>query len=447
MNRRIPTAVAGLMILVLAAGGCSRPPDLGEIETAFAPGTAGAGAGRVDDSLAGTAFGQRIARAIAESPELARSTARLRMARAELRGASGAFLPEISLGASAETRSLGGAQSSSASPYLKVSQLVYDGGAAASARTAARARVFETRGTRLEVVSAATLKAVETYHAVRTRRRLLDLANDNLSVLETVAGQIGGRVAGGLGAQTDMLTARSRLADARTRRIDAQARLDRAAAEYRRIFGQPPDDLPPPQPAPALPADAEAVIAQSPRVRSIDARLMAARAELAAARARRLPSVSLEATGQRTDGEGDVSLGLSLNYALDSAGKRAAAITAAQARIEEIAADRRALRREIRQALDFVRSDQQAGAARVAAARAAVEANARNVAAARDQFTVGRSSLIQILDAQRDYVAARETLILAEQDRALTDFAALALTGDILDTFRITLPQLPGGAS
>jgi adhesin transport system outer membrane protein len=39
-------------------------------------------------------------------------------------------------------------------------------------------------------------------------------------------------------------------------------------------------------------------------------------------------------------------------------------------------------------------------------------------------------------------VRAEETLILAEQDRFLTDYAALALTGDIIDVFAIPLPEV-----
>jgi len=72
------------------------------------------------------------------------------------------------------------------------------------------------------------------------------------------------------------------------------------------------------------------------------------------------------------------------------------------------------------------------------AARIAVQANADSVSAAREQFTIGRRSLIEILDAQRDFVNAQERLILAEQSFFLTNYAALSLTGDILDLLGIS---------
>ena len=64
------------------------------------------------------------------------------------------------------------------------------------------------------------------------------------------------------------------------------------------------------------------------------------------------------------------------------------------------------------------------------------------VDAAREQFSIGRRSMVDLLDAQRDYVRAEDTLIRAEQERFLTDYAALALTGDILDLFDIILPEV-----
>lgn len=107
--------------------------------------------------------------------------------------------------------------------------------------------------------------------------------------------------------------------------------------------------------------------------------------------------------------------------------------------MEEVQFERDLLIREIGRELEFIRSDQKAGAERLRAARIAAKANADSVAAAQEQFTIGRRSLIEILDAQRDYVGAQERLILAEQNFFLTNYAALSLTGDILDVFGIAL--------
>lgn len=51
----------------------------------------------------------------------------------------------------------------------------------------------------------------------------------------------------------------------------------------------------------------------------------------------------------------------------------------------------------------------------------------------------------QLLDAQRDAFLAGEALLVAERDLTLSGYAALALTGDILDVFGIVLPAARPG--
>lgn len=434
-----------LLSAALALTACAEPPDLKPVEQAFAPGTAGLGANRVKSSIIQTDFGRRVAQAVRTAPALTSADATLREARAAELAASGAFLPTVSFGAEATAERVSGASSKGVSPYVRVSQLVYDGGASRSETAAAAARVYQAQGSRLEKASATALSAVEAWQAVITRRKLLDLAQENLAVHRDFVTQIAEVASAGAGVQSELLTAKARLADAETGAVDARASLDRAEATFTEIFGTAPGGLAAPPRAPALPGSRDTVIAESPRMRAITARKAAAEAELSASEARKLPSVSLGATGLRAAGGGaDTKLDLSVNYALDTGRKRAAASEAAKARLDAIAAEADGLSREIARALDFVRSDQKAGAERVRAARAAARANAETVAAARDEFSVGRRSLLEVLDAQRDYVAAQSTQIRAEEEYFLTDYAALSLTGDILDVFGIKL--LLGGS-
>jgi outer membrane protein TolC len=392
-------------------------------------------------NLPETAYGKRIAQAVHTSPILAQSNARLRAAQATEEATAGAFVPQLSAGITSEATRSGGSFTTGTEPFLRVSQLVYDNGAARHTRTAARARVYQGQGERLEAASAAVLRAVETYSTLQTQRRLLTLAAENLSAHKELASQIEERSNSGLGSTADTLAAKSRLADARTRRVDAQLKVDQAEAQFREIFNLAPTTLPSQHTAPLLPLGNEKdIVTNSPRVRSIDAALKAAESELAASRASRWPSLRLGATGQEsTSGtDPDVTFDLTLNYDLDTGGQRRAAIKVAQARVEELSAAREALVREISRALEFVRADRTAGVARVKAARAAAKANADTVSASREQFTVGRRSLLELLDAQRDYVSAQERAILAVQANFLTNYAALGLTGDILDVFAIT---------
>ena len=423
--------------LAFGLSACTSAPDLTTAEMSFASESPVAAV--VSGSVAKSAFGKRVREAVQNSPTLAQSDTRMDIARAEQDAAQGAFLPQVSLGLNARSERIK-SDIDDVSPYLRVSQLVYDGGAARGDLTAARARVLESRGDQVQTAASTALAAVETYVLVLNHRDILEISRQNVEVHEEIEGQISDRVAGGLGSNADVLTARSRSADARTRHADAKARLDKAEARFREVFGAAPGPLPPPIAAPELTLSSTQIIKDSPQIRRADASLIAAKAELAAAQARRQPDLRLAAFANQDDRK-DANFGvdLSFNYEIDSTGQRRATITAAEARVRESEANRDALIREIGRELDFIRSDQRAGAERLRDARVAVRANSDSVAATRAQFTIGRRSLIEILDAQRDYVNAQERLILAEQNFFLTNYAALSLTGDILNLFGITL--------
>ncbi|EEE35734.1 outer membrane efflux protein [Rhodobacteraceae bacterium KLH11] len=433
------------MVVLATLSACSTPPDLSGSEASFASGTIGAKAVSPSSSLTKSAFGQRVRLAVQDSPTVARSNSDMDIAQANQDAARGAFLPQVSLGVNARSdRTF--ANTGDVTPYLRVSQLVYDGGAARNDLTAARARVLESRGDQIQAAAATALASIETYVLVLDRRQLLEITRKNVTTHEEIEQQIAERLSGGLGSNADMLTAQSRVADARTRFADAQARVDRAEARFREVFGTPPPEkLQPPMPAPNLNRSDAQIVLDSPQIRRANASVLAARAEWAAAQARRNPDVRVAAFADHDDFEdADFGVDLSVNYQLDSTGQRRAAIAAAAAQIKQAEADREILIREIGRELGFIRSDQKAGADRLRQARLAKQANADSVTAARAQFTIGRRSLIEILDAQRDYVNAQERLILAEQSFFLTNYAALSLTGDILDLLGISLNDWGG---
>ena len=418
---------------------CTKPPDLTPVAMSFSSGTAGAGASAPSSSLAQSAFGKRVRTAVETNPTLAQSTTAMDVAFANRDAAEGAFLPQVSLGVNARLQR-SDSDVANVSPYLRISQLVYDGGAASGDLAAARARVLESRGDQLQTAAATALEAIETYVQVLDLREVLKVSAKNVAVHEDIYRQISARVSSGAGSNADVLTAQSRMADARTRLADARARTDRAEARFREVFGDDAGNLPMPVAAPNLVRSDTQIVMESPQVRRADAALLAAKSEWAAAHARRQPDIRLAAFANRDDSnDPNFGIDLSVNYELDSTGQRRAAIAAAEARVKEAEYARDALVRDIQRELDFIRSDQKTGAVRLQAARVAVQANSEAVSASREQFLIGRRSLIEILDAQRDFVNAQELLILAEQNYFLTNYAALSLTGDILDLLGVSL--------
>lgn len=430
--------ISGAIALVLMVAACATPPDLSEIEASFdAP--PDIRPARVSAEVAQTDFGRQVVRAVETNPDISASSASVRAAQARADAEGRGFYPRFSVGAVLGELANGSLSSGGISPVLRVMQLVYDGGASASRQVAAQARVFQSRGARQELAAARTLDAVAVWYDLRAARARFDIANENTRAHERVLRQVRERADAGAGGTADVLTTEARLATARARAAEARARVERAESGFAASFGtRPPARLAAPPQAPRLPqAEDDILIATSPRILGMEARIAAAEADIAHARAQRFPRIGVDSRAQR----GSTRATLDVDYDVGAPGSQRARIAAAEAERDAVLAERDGLAREILRALADLRSDQRAGAARVRAAREAVRANRATVEASREEFSIGRRSLIGLLDAERDLLEASETLIAAEREVALSGYAALALTGDILDAFAIHLPD------
>lgn len=437
LKRQLVSVLVGAALL----GACTARPDLDEIRASFdAP--PDIRAARVSPDVARSAFGRQVMHAVESHPQMVASSAGVRAAQARADAEGRGFYPRISLGATLGAMVNGAVSGNSLSPVLRVMQLVYDGGASASRQVAAQARVFEERGGRQEVAAALALDSVAAWYDLRAARERARIAAENVRAHQLVLNQVQERSDAGAGSGSDVLTARARLATARARAAEADARVERAESGFGASFGQRPgSDLSEPPAAPKLPRSSDdELIMTSPRILGMEARITAAQADLAVAKSQRFPEVRIDGSAQRGGSRAEMDV----VYDPGAPGSQQARIRAAEAQLDAVRAQREGLAREIARALADLRSDQRAGAARVAAAREAVTANRATVDASREEFSIGRRSLLGLLDAQRDLFEASETLIAAEREVALSGYAALALTGDILDAFAITLPSPAG---
>ncbi|MBC7132935.1 MAG: TolC family protein [Roseovarius sp.] len=441
MNASRGTRGAGWLMataMLMSLSACVNPPDLSAIEASFdAP--PGAQQARIPDTLARTEFGREVARAVETSPDLAASSAGVRAARARADAERRGYYPRFSLASTLGTLVDGSLSSNGLTPMLRIVQLVYDGGESASRRVAAEARVFESRRARQELAAARALNAVVAWHDLYAARARLEISLENVRAHERVLAVAQERADAGAGGNVDVLTTEARLATARARAAEAQASAERAEAAFAASFdAAPPARLAAPPESPDLPDIGDAALmATSPRILAIEARIAAAEAEVAVTRAQRLPSLSVDGRVRRS------GTTATLDAELDTGapGSQRARIAAAEAERDAIAAEREVLARDILRALADRRADQRASAVRLSSARASVSANRATVEASREEFSIGRRSLIGLLDAERDLLEANEILIATEREVALSGYAALALTGDILDAFAIRLPQ------
>lgn len=462
----LPPATRGLALprwvrlfvcmLVLPVAACD-PVQSTSRETSAQPALLETGAGPAMSSgvdrtysgptLSDTPFKRMIVASVNDNPGSRASISRIAAASATVIGASGAFRPRVSLGADYGVQLTGNDENAGTAPYVQLSQLLFDAGASKNRRAAAEARLDERRGDHVVFRSGLAFRAVESYFDIRRHRELVALSAQNVALHRTFLKRVETRVAARAGSQTDALAARSRLADASSRAVSGRAELDRAESVFVEVFGVVPGSLPVPPAAPAMTrGDVARIADRNPRVVALDSAILAAEADLRTASAGRFPSVKLGVTGRPDDDSGlDVNASLSVSYALTTGGEREAGILAAQANLQELRATRQELLRETERSVAFVRSDQQAMALQLEAANSAVDANRANAEAYVAQFELGRRSIADVLDAQSDYIEAKERLINAQADLSLSGYALLAVTGDILGVFGMrllgTVPQ------
>lgn len=393
---------------------------------------------------------QAVERALAASPDLEAAAARIAQSRAQAAEAGAALRPRAELQASAQDveQSLDSpiGRILNALPGVSRGYRLYDLGTSASwevdlfgglrrRREAARASaeaVAERRAALALSISAETADAYLQLRAFQARSEVAreeEARRGELVRLTTRLAQEG------VAADRDLRRARASLEETHAALAQLQAGGEAAALRMDVLMGDPAGTdalgLRSPRPAPDAPpefARAPArLLRERPDVRAAERDLAAADATTGAALAEYYPSVSLSgALGVTSLDAGTLFSGDALQHTV-AAGLRwrlfdfgrvdAEVARARGARAEALAAWRSAVLRATGE-VETAYSDQQQARLR----GEALERQAAELLRARDQarhaFRKGVLSQIEVLDADRDLLLARDQLVLSRSDEA-----------------------------
>jgi NodT family efflux transporter outer membrane factor (OMF) lipoprotein len=437
--------------LALGLAGCAtiveRPPQASSVvlPDAFAMLDRELGPrGSFDDLLPvdDRAYAQLRERALAEAPTLGAALARIEAARANVRGAGAARLPNVT-GSAGIVRSEGNAAQAGGNvpPGADFGQTRMEAGINASwevdlfgrlraSQRAAAARLdaasAEADGVRLALLS----DIAEAVIDARTLAARAAVTRADLASAEELVAITGIRVRAGISPGFDLVRAQSLEADARARLAPLAAERAAIIGRLVTLTGLPTADVMAAleQPSglalnarPVLEAPSQ-VLRARPDVRSAEARLAAADAELAAAAAERYPRLTLSgALGIVALGLGGVfdedalvgSLGGSVAGPLLDFGRIAARIDGAEAGAAEAFANYRgAVFRalgESEAALGAIR----AGDERVRLLAEQANFDSDGVGLARERYRRGLDTFLTVIDAERSANASRSALVAA----------------------------------
>lgn len=393
----------------------------------------------LNGSVVRTEFAELVRRSVATSPTTAAGTANVLASQFRIEAERGAFRPQLN----AETSLTSDGDTV---PILRLSQIIYDGGKVSSRVGLRQIEARQTWLSELSELSAQSFEAIEAIIDLDRNRRLEVQARQNLERTEALVSDLQSRFDAGAGSVADLLAGQGRQSNAETELAQAETNVELATATWIEVFGSRPSAIPTIPPAPVLAGTtSQAMVERSPRLRTQVAVSEVRQQEVVVAERATRPTLS--AILETDFNEGSIDNGaqarLGVNVPIYQGGSARANVETARANLQQSEADAEELRRELQRNLSQALEETNSIQRRLATARRAVEINEQALDAARGQFNIGRSTIVQILDALRELNLAQVRVIQLEAQARRAEYAVLAVTGDILDALGVAQPTDP----
>ena len=335
----------------------------------------------------------------------------------------------------------------SVSSGAQLSVPIYQGGAVRNAVKAAKFRVeagqADLRATEASIFS----QVVGAYMDVIRDIAIVQLNQKNVSVLKTNLQATSDRFEIGDLTRTDVAQSQARLSLAEGDLRTAEANLIRSRESYIRLVGDAPVDLQAPPALPNLPATAEDAVAialgNNPDIDAADQRLSAARADIGAARATRMPKLSATVTGGYNNNLNSIPAGnttsdntttstiagVSLTLPIFQGGRPSARVRQAQAQTSQAIETYVGIERDVIAQTRGAYAAWQANERIIAATEQAVSANGLSLEGVRAENSVGTRSILDILNAEQEYLNTQVQLVSARRNSYVAAFSVLAAMG------------------
>ncbi|MEZ5709116.1 MAG: TolC family outer membrane protein [Blastomonas sp.] len=326
---------------------------------------------------------------------------------------------------------------------------IYSGGAVRNAVNAAKDRVqagqADLRATEASIFS----NVVAAYMDVMRDEAIVQLNRANVGVLDVNLQATNDRFEIGDLTRTDVAQSESRLAIARSDLQGAESNLIRSREIYIQLVGHAPGQLEAPPPLPNLPESPDIAVAvaldNNPDLIAARERYEASEDDVRTARASRLPRLELYTQGNYANFLGTLGgnvaggsfvqeqttaeAGARVTVPIFQGGQPSARIRQAQARSGQAMENEIAIERDVIAQTRAAYSSWQASLQVIQSSQIAVDASGLALEGVRAENSVGNRTILDILDAEREYLNAQVQLVAARRNAYVAGFSLLAAMG------------------
>ncbi len=324
---------------------------------------------------------------------------------------------------------------------ITLNQPIFRGFRTVEGTKAAEARVDAGRQNLLQTEQTVLFNVVQAYMNVYSGRQLVALQKQNVAALQAQLRAAQERFNVGEITRTDVAQARASLAQAQASLVNVQATLAGDVASYLQIIGNEPGKLSYPKIA-RLPKSLQTALntaaETNPRILAQAFVEVASRHDIEVQKGRLLPEASLQAQALITEIPED---GFNARKSLEVSANVTVPLYEAGLVYSQIRQAKQLASQNQIAVIEVTRAIRQAVAASwnayvglgdiIKSAKTQVEAAQLALNGVQQEYQAGTRTTLDVLNAQRDVVAAKTTLVNAEKNRVIAGYQLLAAIGHL----------------
>lgn len=321
---------------------------------------------------------------------------------------------------------------------LTVSQPIWTGGQLTGKISLAKAKRDAAQFSIVDAEQEILEETILAFFEVLKATERLDISLSDVAEHERLYGIIQRRVEASTSPDVDLKLARARVAFSRSQALQNSSLLETARANLEQLIGQKVNHVSPPEFDESqvlhLNEALEKGVSFSPAIKKIRLEILGLAASVKVSRSALFPQLSIGYRKRygtlRSDQENeDVFIGL--EYQTGAGLSSRSSVKSSQSRKKAMQDTLSALEREIRRKIQIIWQDLSASRLQLSPTELLVDSTSAIVESYLRQYTVGRKSWLDVLNAQRELVQARLSLVEYQTALYNSHFRLSALVGDL----------------